>query len=146
MFCVCLMSIYQILSRNLKKIRLFDYRLAEFVWTCVVSRSRGIFIENFIETFKEFFIVRKFREILHCNQLVRISVNTNFTQGPLSFIDQSKCILIRDGFEDRMFEANSKAKAGWPTRGQWTRPRPDNLEVKSSPKQSIHSQVTWSEK
>ena len=42
---------------------LIYHLLAEFLR--VVSRSREIFIETFIETLTEFFVVRKFREILH---------------------------------------------------------------------------------
>jgi len=47
------------------------YHLAEF--SLVVSTSREIFIETFIETVAEFFIVRKFREILSYYLHVRIS-------------------------------------------------------------------------
>ena len=61
----------------------------------VFSRIREIFIETLIKNFTEFFNVKKIPEILHYSLLVRILERSNFTYGPLPFVDQLKCTFVR---------------------------------------------------
>ena len=63
----------------------------------ILSRIREIFIESLNNNFTEFFNVRKFPAILHRSLLVSklILESSNFMYGPLPFVNQLKCTLVK---------------------------------------------------
>ena len=61
-----------------------------------LSAIREIFIETLNKNFAEFFNIRKFREILHHSVRVSVLESSNFTYGPLPFVNQLIRMLVKN--------------------------------------------------